>query len=107
MLRRLALALPLALAAGWAAGAADPAPAAPRLEPVACWFSDTGKPAARCYRFHVPENRARPVGRRTVTLPVVVLPAGDDRRAGAGRIGLRTRPAKWSSDGFLASNCDW
>ncbi|MFO1061073.1 MAG: alpha/beta hydrolase [Dongiaceae bacterium] len=75
------LALPLALAGLRPAAAADPAGAAPRLEPVACWFSDTGKPAARCYRFHVPENRARPVGRRTVTLPVVVLPAGDDRRA--------------------------
>jgi pimeloyl-ACP methyl ester carboxylesterase len=70
----LLLALPATLLA-----AAD-APAA-RLEPVSCWFSDAGKPAARCYRFHVPENRARPVGRRNITLPVVVLPAGDAKRA--------------------------
>jgi pimeloyl-ACP methyl ester carboxylesterase len=78
-LRGALLAVALALPPAAALCAGDPP--APRLEPVACWFSDTGKPAARCYRFHVAENRAHPLGRRTITLPVVVLPAGDDRRS--------------------------
>jgi pimeloyl-ACP methyl ester carboxylesterase len=78
--RFLAALLSLASLAATPAPAATDPPAA-RLEPVACWFTDSGKPAARCYRFHVEENRARPIGRRSITLPVVVLPAGDAKRA--------------------------